>query len=512
MNILEWIDVGKVSAERDENLHYYFSDNGILKNIIASPSSFLILGRKGAGKTALFNFLKSNENDYLEKGNKLTTLNFDDYDWNVHTLLFDSSKAESMAYKQSWIFVILVESIKQISEYYKENRINPPKLFINTNKLLEKLFESPIPSLSKIIGRKILGLSKLKLPSGGLDLESGDLDSISINAGEITFEEVRQNHTLQSHLAENIKNIIAHLQNAILSLNRNDISIFIAFDRVDEAWDESSFQQSKKVIAGLISANDYFTSKFKNLIRPILFLREDIFHSLSINDANKLLEDCGRLLSWKKESLEKLILERINYFAKNSNIPNITSIDNLFDKKEMRQRTKPFTYILKRTMMRPRDLISYMRRIIETMKENNDDPFQESKKDYKKLETESIYLAEPGYSEWLKQEIIDEWKVQKPEIFKIFSVLQNNSYTTITKEEFINGFSTIGEEITNEQANEYIRFLFNNSIVGFKIGSSNEWKYKCFYPTQGFIDSPEYRVHDGLSRGLNLKETRGKDN
>ncbi|STR22357.1 hypothetical protein [Klebsiella oxytoca] len=36
-DILSWIDVGKLSAERDDNLINYFHDNGVLKNIIDTP-------------------------------------------------------------------------------------------------------------------------------------------------------------------------------------------------------------------------------------------------------------------------------------------------------------------------------------------------------------------------------------------------------------------------------------------------------------------------------------------
>jgi hypothetical protein len=57
----------------------------------------------------------------------------------------------------------------------------------------------------------------------------------------------------------------------------------------------------------------------------------------------------------------------------------------------------------------------------------------------------------------------------------------------------------------------YLRFLFDNSIIGFRVGASNVWKYKCFYPSQGFVQADDYRIHDGLIRTLNLKEPRAKD-
>ncbi|VYT99757.1 Uncharacterised protein [Klebsiella oxytoca] len=119
-DILSWIDVGKLSAERDDNLINYFHDNGVLKNIIDTPSSFLVLGRKGAGKTALFRYLTSNPYQFLKKDEVLVSLSFEDYNWRVHSLLSNEYAAGSLAYKQSWKFVILVEVIKAYYKYLSD--------------------------------------------------------------------------------------------------------------------------------------------------------------------------------------------------------------------------------------------------------------------------------------------------------------------------------------------------------------------------------------------------------
>ena len=63
---------------------------------------------------------------------------------------------------------------------------------------------------------------------------------------------------------------------------------------------------------------------------------------------------------------------------------------------------------------------------------------------------------------------------------------------------------------TQAELNEQLRFLYNNSILGFKIGDQNYWRHKCFYNTQGFSDENEYRVHDGLFKALNLTESRNQ--
>jgi hypothetical protein len=511
MNILDWIDVGKVSAERDDLLSEYFFDNGVLKSVIESPSSFLILGRKGAGKTAVFKYLSDNREKFIDTKDILIPLSFEDYNWNIHALLIDENKAQSLAYKQSWRFVILIECVKAFREWFIAEGKQVPQTLEKANKLLEKLFESPIPSISQLVGRKLLSLSRISLPKGRLDLDDGDLDSINVSGGDISFDEIQRDKTLQNHLSENIENLIRYLDDVLVSTAAECPKIYICFDRVDEAWDDVSYESSKRVIAGLVSASDSITAQYKGYIRPIVFLREDIFDVLSINDANKLREDCGALLHWGRPSLSDLMIRRINYYAKKNSADAVESIDSMFDKKEMRQRTKPFNYLLKRTMMRPRDLIAIMGRIILTMKEKAEAPFSDEIVIFEKLEVESIYAAEPGYSDWLKQEILDEWSVQKPVIVQLFSALQNNSSTNFTSEDLTRELENLNIEVSKSEAISHIRFLFDNSIVGFKLGGSTEWKFKCFYPAQGFLDSTEYRVHEGLVRALNLRENRDRD-
>jgi len=506
MNILDWIQFGKVSAERDDLLVKYFYDNGVLKNIIESPSSFLVLGRKGAGKTAVFKYLAENKTAFISSNDILIPLSFEDYNWNIHSLLTNPEKAESLSYKQSWKFVIIIESIKAINNWHKENGKPIPKEIEKANKLLERLFDSPVPSIYQIISKKLLSISSLKLPKAGLDLEEGSFDSAEVGGGEISFDEVKSSSSLQQSLSENIENLLNYLEKSLTKVN--GIQVFICFDRIDEAWDDVSYISSKRVIAGLISAADSITSKYKGLIRPIIFLREDIFEVLSINDANKLREDCGQLLHWNRETIQKLLLARVNYFAKNHGLSPFSELDAVFDKKEMRQRTKQINYILKRSMMRPRDIISYLGKILDSMKEKMNDPFSDEKITFNVIDSESIYNAEPGYSEWLKQEILDEWSVQNPIITDLFNSIQNNSSTNFNREELESQLRKLRIDVNSHDIITYLKFLFDNSIIGFKLGDSKEWKFKCFYPSQGFINSTEYRVHEGLVRALNLKENR----
>ncbi|MEH3085284.1 MAG: hypothetical protein PGN26_01795 [Xylophilus ampelinus] len=508
MSILDWIDFGKVSAERDDLLSHYFFDNGVLKAVCESPTSFLVLGRKGAGKTAIFRHLTENPRQFLGANDLLVPLSFEDYNWNIHTLLINENKAESLLYKQSWRFVILVESLKAVAAWFDKNGITLPKKIATATKLLERLFDSPVPTIYQIVGRKLLSLSGFKLPKAGLDLEEGGLDSVSVEGGEVSFEQVQKDHSLRQHLSENIENLIVYLDKALTDTLGLWPTTFVCFDRVDEAWDEVSYEASRKVIAGLVAASDSINAQYKGKLRPIVFLREDIFDSLSLNDANKLREDCGALLHWTKDSIASLMLKRVNYFAEKHGKPSITSLDGLFDKAEMRQGARPSRYILLRTMMRPRDLISLLNRTVDAMKDKANDPFADEVKSFENLECDSIYEAEPGYSEWLKLEVLEEWKVQKPSIVNLFNALQNYGSTNFSLLNLRAELRKLGIQDTPTDTLDNLRFLFENSVIGFRLGSSNEWRFKCFYPSQGFVEAEEYRIHHGLVRALNLTEAR----
>ncbi|GAA3934585.1 P-loop ATPase, Sll1717 family [Luteimonas lutimaris] len=446
MNILDWVEFGKVSAERDDNLSSYFFDNGVLTSAIESPTAFLVLGRKGAGKTALFKYLDENREDFLSAEDLLLPQSFEDYNWNIHSILADETKAASMVYKQSWKFVIYAETIQALLQYYERSGQAAPTRIRNAGRMLEKLFDTPTPSIYQVVGRKMLELSKLRLPSAGLDLESGDLNGISADAGEVSFESVKTDATLRQRLTENVNNITRTLEAALESTDGWPRT-FICFDRVDEAWDDASVDSSRPVIGGLVAAADAINAQFHGRLRPLIFLREDIFETLSINDANKLREDCGALLHWNKTSLNAMILKRVNFYGEQHGVDPVTDLDAMFDKAEMRQRAKPFNYILRRTMMRPRDLISILSRTVDAMREKANDPFKDDVLAFDDLECDSIYAAEPGYSEWLKQELLDEWGVQRPIIRKLLQALQSNGSTNVTRETLTNSLRALDPEI-----------------------------------------------------------------
>ncbi len=499
MGILDWIKVGEVAAESDDNLHLYFYDTGVSREIITSNNKFLMLGRKGAGKTAVYQHLINPANNSFGEKDIVVPLSVNSYSWNAHSLLANREKAAGFEQKDSWRFVLAVESVNTYIKHLRQNGKDVSKELSKVEGILEKIFSSPTPSWFDILGEKLYKLSKIQLPS--FDISSAE--GVNVDVGNVSFEDISKDDKLIYALKKNIDGLTLYLERT-LKKELHDIRIFLLFDRLDEGWVESSHNSCQEVISGLIHASDYFTREFGGRIRPVVFLREDIFLSLSINDKNKLLEDFGKTLSWTQDTLEKMLLKRINFYAKASSSPAVDNLDSIFDRVEMRSRNKPKNYIISRTFYRPRDLICFMKRIIEMMREESQD--DEEINELGTLRAEDVYSAEPGYSEWLLSELRDEWMVQKPELFEHISIIQNIGYSIFSKESFLEKACTSSENMSLYEAREMLKFMFNSSVIGFK-KADNKWRFKCNRPSQGFQDEDVYKVHPGLIRTLGLTES-----
>lgn len=400
-NILNWINVGDVSAERDNNLAEYFYDAGVSKNIINNPKQYLLLGRKGAGKTAVFLHLSSRPKKLFSKNDLVVPLSLQSYNWQAHQLLVDTQKEGGFQHRDSWRFVLCIESLKAVANHLKAENKTIPTSIRKALKVLEKLFATPVPAWTDLLGEKLFSLAGLKLPSAELSE-----DSVSGTLGSISFEEIKDKKDLCTLMNRNIMTLTNWLEKC-LEETPNEIKVFLIFDRLDEAWVASFLQQSKTIISGLLHAAEYSLEKYSGKIRPIIFLREDIFWTFDINDRNKLREDCSDSLKWNTDSIEKLVLERINYYAKIESQPPIKSLQDLFHEKEMRSRTPPVKHLFNRTMCRPRDMVAFLKRTIQAAREELLVNVEQSK-----LLTRAIYNAEPGYSDYLCDELSDEWRTQ----------------------------------------------------------------------------------------------------
>lgn len=493
--ITDWIEIGEVSAERDSNLTNYFFDAGVSADLVKNEKQYLLLGRKGAGKTAVFLHLLQKPNSVFRTGDIVVGLSLQSYNWQAHQLLCNNLRSGGFQHRDSWRFVLCVESIKAIVSHLNSKNIAVPKSIAKAAKLLETLFNKPIPSWTDILGTKLFSLATAKLPELGLAEEG-----LAIGGGELTFENIQENASLRNQLNRNIENLTNWFELCLKSIP-SEIRVFLIFDRLDEGWVANFITESKSIISGLLHASEHVLQSFGGSIRPLVFLREDIFSTFDINDRNKLREDCSESLRWSQSDIERLALARVNFYAKKAGVANMSSLQDIFHEKEMRSRTPPIKHIFNRTMGRPRDMVAFLSRTFKTARTEN-----MLNTETNKISTRAIYLAEPGYSEYLFEELSDEWRNQNLNFLDYLRTLENLRYAAVTTEELVDALTAKGLVADRADFRNISRFLFENSIIGITIGESKQWRYKCFYPNQAFVDTDVIKTHPGLIKRLGLTE------
>ena len=112
MDIKEWFPEFQVSAETDRDLQKYFFKLPEVKEIITSRS-WLVLGRKGMGKTAIYEYLKLADKSDLN-GFNTVCINFSDYPWPAHQLYKESLAGELSAYQKSWRYLFLLKHYQNL--------------------------------------------------------------------------------------------------------------------------------------------------------------------------------------------------------------------------------------------------------------------------------------------------------------------------------------------------------------------------------------------------------------
>lgn len=504
MKTLDWIDVGPVSAERDKNLKYYFYDAGVSEEIISDPTRYLILGRKGAGKTAVFMHLRDKPSGLFHETDVVVPLSTDDFVWRGHQALADPNKGSGAQYRDSWRLVMAIEAVRGLTVRFAELDAKPPRSLQSAHKVLTRLFGLPIPTIGEVLKAKIFALSKLKLPAFGLDVDDQE---VKIEAGEVSFATVEADTSLKATLSQNIEHLVTYLESALIS-SINGCRVFLIFDRVDEEWVPNSHEITKQLIGGLLHAAEYITGKSDAKIRPIVFLREDIFESLdTINDKNKLRFDCSRTLMWDKDRIEQLLLKRVNFYGQQVGAMRFDNLDSLFTNEALSDSDKtPLDYVYFRTFCRPRDAIAYIDSIITEGKADVRDGAIAEDADGRLLST-LVKGAEGAYSDYLYNELDDEWSTQKPAIRTWLSVLSNLDGRAFTFEQFQLEFRSIARTAGHrETIRDVLKFLFGISVIGYSRNPTGKTYFNCFNQSRKFEDAPKFYVHKGLLMNLGIPD------
>lgn len=474
MSFPEIKSIGKPSAEEDAVLDYFLTTDSVRQ--IEKNEIFLVLGRKGAGKTALVrHFTKDQTNPYYR------ALNLRGYPWALHGDLANKQGSETEAYVSSWRYLIASQAASAVLEAKWKNEIEAEK---RLKTFFQSNYGAPVVDVDKVFAPERLVVDKATLNP-----------TIAGNSiGTVEFKTVKPGFGQQ---IDAVASEIMRLVSEIMAY-RGSAHVELHFDELDFGIEK--FERNRELlIIGLVLAVQSFrgvTVNAKQLVRPFIYLRQDLWDSFTFSDRNKISRGPALSLNWNSASLQQMVDIRLTKISGSD-----LKWNDLIDDRLMRGTQQKWDHIIARTLDRPRDVISFINIILER------------KSDASLLSNEEISGARPEYSTYFKEELDDEIKAHWPDWDEALAALRDIGYVTFVKSQFEEAYDRVKTKKNKvSDSGEALKRLFEYSVVAYlrpKSGGGSDWVWKYKNRTSTYDGRAErFRVHPGLIEFASLREER----
>lgn len=487
------VDWGPDEAKGDTKIsNYFFPIDGF--SDIKSGKIRYVIGRKGSGKTAIIERIKSDmQDDPLAFYSQLSLRNFPTTSFNT---LQDRAKSDKSKYVAAWQFIIYVELAKLL---LLDNGSTPPHIiddlrtFLNINN-----FDSDI-GFSETVNILSENKNKVTIKGGWLHLENNSGGS--------------EQALIKVHFHKAVDMLSKLLKQA-----QSDSEYRLFFDELDEGY-SSDDQRLNLMILALIRAVEDSSLLLQSTglrFSPLLVLRSDIYDILEDNDLNKI-DDYTLFLKWSLDPKltaggtldgEKLMTLRNvvnNRISASASIPesiadtwNVVALDA--DQDIPHAVGSLWKYMANRTFERPRDIIKFLKFSAKHQKQG-------------RLRYPAVAEAEISYSEWLYKEIKDEIQSHLPvwrESFQAITKIGRGKFTLEEFEESISKISKIEKwmESNSKSVIDIAETLFKFGVIGNI--QDRRWLFGYKDNALAFDPDMELIVHYGLHRKLRLLKSKAE--
>ena len=288
-------DAHKEGAEAPDLLLHGFFDDTRLTEQALSGSSFLFLGYKGSGKTAIAErarLLGERDPELF-----VTTAMLDDFAYGDFKELAGGGDFESR-YPTIWAWVLLLFLVQSL-ERDEQGRVDAPRAYTLPVEGARRLNLLPLPDLKQLVTRSSKRGFKASIPK----------------FFEYTEERVAEGHDLQ------LMQMVRVLREAVVRFpTTNRHVLFI--DGLDEILTQSELQFH--ALAALISETSRLNDELRAAGRPFKFVvlcRTDIFDRLPGANKNKIRRDSAENLEWfddPRDPDRTRLVQLVNLRAKRS--------------------------------------------------------------------------------------------------------------------------------------------------------------------------------------------------
>ena len=473
---------GGIDADADDLLKACFEDHNAYVSA-RDLAKFLVLGRKGSGKTAIYKRL------ITEHGGNTFSLghSFDDYPWHHHDLQAEVGVPEERRYIHSWKYMILLGVAKVLlnndqSQPWSDDSADAMSVLED---FVVDSYGSRDPDM-----RQLFSPEKQLRFKGSMDLKVLQIGVESMLVRDLPIHIQSVNKAMQEHIFR--------------ALNP-DSTYYICFDQLDLGFSTTDSTYGQRLIGLLVAARDLFVAA-KNAgkrFSPVVFLRDDIFQDLQFEDKNKILENFATKIAWTESgsglTLKSLMERRFEEVLGSDSKPPITWADVFDETQEMPGRQTKYKHLCDRTLLRPRDMIKLCNEVLASHNADNK---------IGKFDNASVHAARESYSDYLLNEIDDEIAKHVPEYKEYLEVVKAVGAEKFELEQFAEGFS-LRASLSATSPTDALADLFAFSIVSYLKpggrggGSEYVWRYKD--PRARFdATATSFRVHPGFKETLGL--------
>ncbi|QEM68565.1 hypothetical protein FO488_10540 [Geobacter sp. FeAm09] len=335
------VNDGKKEARYKADFEKYFFDYNNLHEHVLDPAVFLILGRKGSGKTILA--------EYIKKTCSGPTFFIDirSYkDFRFHELVhLKSGDISPNEYFAIWEWVMLLDLAKIIIQ----DEGIPQS---NEKRRLDTFFKENYASLT-IDVKKVIEITKQHKIKGSLLKQEAEYGGAS-----------KQTEGSYLQYLEDLREVVITL----LSTSRSEYALF--YDELDDRFRNEEYY--KNSIISLLKAADKINMLcIDNGCKCKIYalLRSDIFSILNDPDLNKIVKVNGLTIDWgnkvdKSSPLFELILTKASRSVSSLESRSYDDKFKILFPQDIK-RVEPERFILERTLFRPRDIVTYLNLIIK---------------------------------------------------------------------------------------------------------------------------------------------------
>lgn len=528
-------DIGAAGAEDDTIfLQECFVDNGDIEVVLdCNNPKRLLVGRTGAGKTALISEVNSRSKNVIQLSPHSLSLN---YIANNSIISFFEALGVNLSafYGLLWKHIFVVELLRKKFNIKDENSQKNYSRYIknilykkNTSKeqavdYLEKwgnkfwlTTEERMKELTTKIEQSLSATLKAKIP--GFDASTQGAQNLSTEERKVVVEHGQR--AVSEVQVRELENIIVVLSEDIF--NDAQQNYYITIDMLDEEWVDDRIKF--KLIKSLIDTLRRFRKV--NNVKVIVALRYDLLDKvLHLGSEAGFQEDKYEslylYLRWNKKALSELIEKRINYLFKRKYGSDNIRLSEVFPDNIGKENS--IDYMINRTFLRPRDMILFFNECISNANGEH------------KLTPTIIKKSEEQYSCKRLQSLVTEWLGVYPNLLCVAKMFDGmNSFlkvSEITKEfleekytENIDRIRDVtsdpittqidklytGDGNFNAVRNNIIRELHLVGLFGVKTGPSSTMNWS--YSSGMSLSSGEVRpssiihIHPMFHRALNIR-------